>query len=122
MATKQIFKPVLVDDVPEITPQELKSYLGQVTLIDVRRPDEFIGELSHIPGAQLITLGPDLEVFLKSHDKDDEIVFVCRSGARSGRATLHSRELGFSKAVNLQGGMLLWNDQKLPTERSKSGQ
>ncbi len=121
MATKQIFNPVFVDDVPEITPEDFKAYKGSVTLIDVRRPEEFVGELSHIKGARLITLGPDLENFLNTHDKNDEIVFVCRSGARSGRATLQSRAMGFSKSVNLQGGMLLWNDRKYPVEKKGEG-
>jgi rhodanese-related sulfurtransferase len=116
---KQIFNPTRINDVPEITPDVFKNYVGTVTLIDVRRPDEFNGELSHIPGAKLITLGPDLEAFLNSHDKDDEIVFVCRSGARSGQATLQSRSKGFSKSVNLQGGMLLWNELKYPVEKKK---
>ncbi len=116
MKSKKIFNPKVVDDVPEITPEELEPYLGKVTLIDVRRPDEFNGELSHIPGAQLITLGPDLDAFLHSHNKDEEIIFVCRSGARSGRATLQGRAMGFSYCANLQGGMLLWNQKKFPTE------
>ncbi|MGE3974695.1 MAG: rhodanese-like domain-containing protein [Bdellovibrionales bacterium] len=119
MGIKQIFNPVIVDDVPEITPDELKGHIGKVTLIDVRRPEEFDGELSHIYGAKLITLGPDLDAFFSAHDKDDEIVFVCRSGARSGRATLQGRSLGFSKCVNLQGGMLLWNERNYPVERRK---
>lgn len=116
MASKQIFTPEFVDDVPEITPEECKVHLGKVTLIDVRRPDEFSGELAHIPGAKLVTLGPELDEFLKTHDKDDEVVFVCRSGARSGRATLLGRSMGFSKCVNLQGGMILWNQKKFPIE------
>lgn len=116
MTPKQIFSPTVVDDVPEITSEELKTYLGKVTLIDVRRPDEFNGELAHIPGSKLVTLGPELDEFLKTHNKEDEIVFVCRSGARSGRATLQGRAMGFSKCVNLQGGMLLWNQKKFPTE------
>lgn len=119
MEPKQKFNPTMVDDVPEITPEEFKGHIGKVTLIDVRRLDEFDGELSHILGAKLITLGPDLDAFFHSHDKDDEIVFVCRSGARSGRATLQGRSLGFSKCVNLQGGMLLWNERKYPIERTK---
>lgn len=119
MASKQIFNPTIVDDVPEITPEDFKGYSGKITLIDVRRPEEFDGELSHIPGAKLITLGPDLDAFLSTQDKDDEIVFVCRSGARSGRATLQGRSLGFSKCVNLQGGMLLWNERKYPVEKRK---
>lgn len=105
-----------VDGVPEVTPDEFKKYLGQLTLIDVRRPDEFVGELSHIPGARLVTLGPALDDFLKGHDNEDEIVFVCRSGARSGQATRQSREMGFTRSVNLKGGMLLWNQNRYPIE------
>lgn len=116
MGKSQIFKPKIVDDVPEITPDEFRAYIGKVTLIDVRRPDEFNGELAHIPGSKLVTLGPDLDAFFKSHNKEDEVVFVCRSGARSGRATLQGRAMGFSNCVNLQGGMLLWNQKKFPTE------
>lgn len=115
---KQIFSPKIVDDVPEITPSELLEHMNEVTLIDVRRVDEYNGELAHIPDSRLITLGPELDAFLQSQDKDDEIVFICRSGARSGRATLQSRALGFSKAVNLQGGMILWNECKYPIERT----
>lgn len=117
MGPKPIFNPTIVDDVPEITPDDFKSHMDKVTLVDVRRPEEFHGELAHIPGAKLITLGPELDKFLSNHSKDDEIVFVCRSGARSGRATLQSRAAGFTKTVNLQGGMLLWNERKYPVER-----
>lgn len=116
MKRQQIFNPKIVDDIPEITPDEFKGHLGKITLIDVRRPEEFNGELSHIPGAKLVTLGPELDAFLNSHDKNDEVVFVCRSGARSGRATLQGRAMGFAKCVNLQGGMILWNQLKCPTE------
>lgn len=117
MGTKPLLKPAIIDDVPEVTPDELIPHLKSLTLIDVRRPEEFTGELSHIPGARLITLGPDLDLFLSTHDKEDEVVFVCRSGARSGRATLQSRALGFTKTVNLQGGMLLWNTRKFPVDK-----
>lgn len=116
MKTKQIFSPTVVAEIPEITPEDLRAHLGKVTLIDVRRSDEFNGELSHIPGARLVTLGPELDKFLSAHDKNDEVVFVCRSGTRSGSATLQARTIGFSKCVNLQGGMQLWNQKKLPTE------
>ena len=119
VGTKQIFSPVAADDVPEITPENLNGFRGSITLIDVRRPEEFEGELSHIPGARLITLGPDLDDFLSRHDKDDEVVFICQSGARSGRATLQSRALGFSKSVNLQGGMILWIERGYPVKTAK---
>lgn len=114
MTAKTLFSPVIVDDVPEITAEELLPVTAKVNLIDVRRPDEFTGPLSHISGAKLITLGPDLDNYLKSAPQDEDIVFICRSGARSGRATLQARALGFEKSVNLQGGMILWNEKKLP--------
>jgi len=59
---------------------------------------------------------PKLDKFLKTQNKEDETVFVCRSGARSGRATLQGRAMGFLKCVNLKGGMLLWNQKKFPIE------
>ena len=114
MTIKSLFNPAIVDDVPEITPEDLLPVKDKVKLIDVRRPDEFTGPLSHIPGAELVTLGSDLDDYLKTVAKDEELVFVCRSGARSGRATLQARSLGFEKSVNLQGGMILWNEKKLP--------
>lgn len=118
MSAKRLFNPREVSGIPEVTPDEFQEHQSQVTLIDVRNPDEFDGELSHIPGARLVTLGPELDRFLNEHDRNEEIVFVCRSGGRSGRATLQSRAAGFQKAVNLQGGMLLWNERNLPTAGS----
>lgn len=108
----------LVDGVPTLTAEDLKPQLGQVRLIDVRRPDEFNNELGHIPGAELVTLGPDLAQFLEKGSRDQQIVFVCRSGGRSGQATAQSRTLGYQKTLNLAGGMLRWNELKFPTEKN----
>lgn len=105
------------DGVPEVLPEDLKPHLAEVTLIDVRRPNEFNDELSHIPGAKLVTMGPDIEAFLKTRSKDEEIVFICRSGGRSGAVTQASRAMGFTRTINLRGGMLLWNEKKFPVEK-----
>lgn len=72
--------------------------------------------LKTFPGSGLIALGLDLDSFLSRHDKDEEIAFICRSGAPSGLATLQSRAMGFSKSVNLHGRMILWNERKLPVQ------
>ncbi|MNK07393.1 putative adenylyltransferase/sulfurtransferase MoeZ [compost metagenome] len=94
----------------EITCEQLKESLGQYKLIDVRNPEEYVGELGHIPGALLVTLGPDVMSFLERESHDQPIVFICRSGARSAQTTLLSEELGFTKTYNLVGGMLRWNE------------
>lgn len=120
MAEKPLIQAQVNNGVPEITPEQLLSLMGQVTLIDVRSPEEFHGELSHIEGARLLMCGPDLDAFLEKHDKNDAVVFVCRSGARSGRTTVASRERGYTNTVNLKGGMLLWNQKKLPTVKGAS--
>jgi len=49
--------------------------------------------------------------------KSDPIVVVCRSGVRSTTAAAMLSGLGFDKVYNLQGGMVDWNDNGLPTER-----
>lgn len=112
-----MFKTEDSGGIQEVHPNELKPHLAKVRLIDVRRPDEFTGELGHIQGAELLTLGPDLLTTLEKGSKDQNIVFICRSGGRSGQATMIALDMGYNNAVNLKGGMLLWNELGLPTEK-----
>lgn len=99
--------------VPTIKPQDVTS-MSDYALIDVRRDEEYTGELGHIQGAELVTLGEDLKTFLESMKPESKIIFICRSGGRSAQATLYAQNLGFDDVVNMQGGMLEWNEQKLP--------
>ena len=100
------------DGAPEISISELKSKLanGGFKIVDVRRPDEFTGELGHVDGAQLVTLETDLENVLPTFNKDETYVFVCRSGRRSTDATLFAMQAGFKNVYNLEGGMIAWNE------------
>ena len=112
-------KAISVDGIREVETTQVKEHLGRVRLIDVRTPEEFVGELAHIEGAELITLGPDLQEFLDKGNRDDEMVFICRSGARSGQATRVSQEMGYKKTVNMRGGMIAWNEFRFPVVRNK---
>ena len=114
----QLLKPKLNQNIPEIQANEVYENLGQdFYLVDVRRPEEFNGELGHIKGAQLVTLGPELMQFLETTSPNQEVVFVCRSGGRSGQATALSRDFGYPHTMNMVGGMLRWNELKLPVYR-----
>lgn len=93
------------------------SDLGQYELIDVRRPDEFTGELGHIKGAKLVTLGEELNQYLQNADKNKSILFICRSSARSGTATAQALNLGFTKVLNMDGGMIYWNEKGFPVTK-----
>jgi rhodanese-related sulfurtransferase len=77
-------------------------------MIDVREPFEY--EEYNI-GAELIPMGR-LQVELENFEdkKEDEIIMICRSGARSGNATAYMRQIGFKNVKNLIGGMLRWQD------------
>lgn len=99
--------------IPEIHPNDVKEKEAQgYRLIDVRTSEEFDGELGHIDGAKLVTLGEELTDWLKEQEKDSKIIFICRSGGRSGRATEEAISLGIKDSINMTGGMLLWNDLK----------
>ncbi|NGQ95990.1 rhodanese-like domain-containing protein [Brevibacillus sp. SYP-B805] len=93
--------------VKEIMPEEVMEKLAKgeaIQLIDVREVEEW--HAGHIPQAKLIPLGT-LPVRIDELDKETPIIMVCRSGARSHRATEYLTMLGFD-AANMVGGMLAW--------------
>lgn len=107
--------------VRQLTPQEVQQQLIRPTrplLLDVREPDEFIGELGHIVGSILIPLKelPTRVAELEPY-KDQEIIVICRAGVRSTTAAAILTGLGFEHVANLKGGMVEWDEQKLPVER-----
>ncbi len=106
------------DDVPfaDVDPRYVAANREKVALVDVREPQEFTGELGHVPGAQLVPLSKLFDE-AASWDRDLEIVLVCRSGGRSARAATELAKRGFRHLYNLRGGMLAWNAAELPVER-----
>jgi rhodanese-related sulfurtransferase len=114
------------DGIPEIKPIQLQTLFSspswanaKVRLVDVRMPSEFVGELGHIANSELVTLGPDLQQLLDNGDRKTPIVFICRSGARSGQATGYAVDIGYENVANLQGGMIQWNSDGLPVARGE---
>jgi rhodanese-related sulfurtransferase len=102
------------EGVEDVTSDELNEKRNQVTIIDVRRPEEWSGEFGHIPGAKLVPL-ENLPDKLEDHTKDEVIVFVCRSGNRSARATAFAQANGYSMVYNLFGGMISWTAKNFET-------
>lgn len=94
----------------QISVTTLKEKLdnGQpVNLLDVREDSEraeFNIGGRHIPLGRIQMFELDeLEDW-----KDEEIIVYCRSGKRSGLATMMLGQAGFGKVLNLEGGMLKW--------------
>lgn len=107
-------------NVQDVEPKDLWDHRDQLVIIDVRRPDEFTGELGHVPNSTLIVLDT-LPQRIDELPKDQDVVFVCRSGARSGQAAAFAQEQGFEKVFNMRGGMLLWNELGLDVAGRNQG-
>jgi rhodanese-related sulfurtransferase len=104
-------KGTIMVEARNVNVAEAKTLLeGGALLVDVREDNEW--ESGRAPSATHIALSavPD---HLEEFPTDRTIVFVCRSGARSGRATKFLAEQG-RDAVNLEGGMLAWSAEGEP--------
>ncbi|MGB7567139.1 MAG: rhodanese-like domain-containing protein [Chitinivibrionales bacterium] len=80
-----------------------------VTVIDVRTPQEFAQ--GHIKGARLIPvqeLGERMSELASL--KERQILVYCHSGNRSSTASRMLLKNGFNKIINLQGGIIAWNN------------
>ncbi len=110
-----------LNQVRQLSPDEVHARLKTdpaPLLLDVREPEEYTGELGHIPGSQLIPLKElsqrvgDLNAY-----GDTPVIVVCRAGVRSTTAAAMLTGMGFSQVLNLKGGMLDWNDEGFAVER-----
>lgn len=92
----------------------LKSWLaaGEAVVVDVREPGEVAS--GHVPGAHTVPLG-SLDRFNPADFGGKRVVFVCASGARSGRACASLASLPV-EAFSLQGGMSAWRASGGPVE------
>ena len=110
-----------LNQVRQLVPQDVQALLAASMpplLLDVREPSEYKGELGHISGSLLIPLTelPTRAKELEEH-RNRQIIAICRSGVRSTTAAAILTALGFEQVSNLRGGMVDWNDQKLPITR-----
>ena len=91
-----------------ISVTELSARLAagdSLVLLDVREADE----LAHscLAGVVHIPMG-EVADRLDAFSVDDEVVVICRSGVRSARVQQYLLGQGFSRVLNLTGGMNAW--------------
>ncbi len=98
----------------EIGVDEVRENRNALQLVDVREPDEFVGELGHIDGANSSSIQTALMDYLPTLSKEQTYVFICRSGKRSSRAAKLAVEQGFPHVYNMKGGMMEWNRRSFP--------
>jgi glyoxylase-like metal-dependent hydrolase (beta-lactamase superfamily II)/rhodanese-related sulfurtransferase len=115
--------PAPAPRVPQISVDQVRRRLDSEgpagsLLLDVRQPEEYTGELGHVPGAVLIPLSelPARIAEIAAH-RAGTVITVCRSGNRSAHAAAILRDAGFADVWNMTGGTLAWRDRGLPLER-----
>ena len=106
------YRDVSVQQVASLAPD------AGVRVIDVREPDEWASELGRVKAAIHVPLAL-VAAASQSWPKDAPMVLICRSGKRSGNAALMLHGLGFTRVMNMVGGMLAWDVAKLPVARGR---
>jgi glyoxylase-like metal-dependent hydrolase (beta-lactamase superfamily II)/rhodanese-related sulfurtransferase len=103
--------------VPFIALLELKARVeadsNGMVILDVRERDAY--EEGHIPGARLLPRGQlELRVNQELPDPSRRIVSCCEFGRISTLATATLRDMGYQRAVALDGGMKAWREAGYP--------
>lgn len=101
----------------QMSPEDLKEYTRtrqekEYVLVDVRQPEEYRN--GHIPGAFLLPL-PELQNDPSRLPEEGDIIFYCRSGARSmAAATLAADTVKAKRPLHsLTGGITAWQGKTL---------
>jgi glyoxylase-like metal-dependent hydrolase (beta-lactamase superfamily II) len=107
--------------VPFMAFEELNTRLAarpnDLVVLDVREKDAY--EKGHIPNARHLPRGQlELRVNEEFPDPTLRIVTCCEFGKISTLAAATLRQLGFMRAVALDGGIKAWRESGMPLERS----
>jgi len=113
-------------DAKVLTYEELKPKTSSPTpdtyLVDVREPDEVIqGMIPSAVNLPLSTLANSLylhhSAFKEKHgfdkpQRDQELIFYCRSGKRSASASDIAKRNGYTNILNYKGSWLDWVERE----------
>lgn len=100
---------MFMNSIKEVDAPELAKWVEEkhpnMRVIDVRG----MGEIASgtVSGAEAVPLHT-LPVKLNEFSRDEKLVFICRSGARSAQACMFFQQQGYENVFNLRGGMLGW--------------
>lgn len=101
--------------IKEIDAQRLAQWIesGEESLrvIDVRQMEEIA--MGSVPRAEAMPLHT-LPARVHELSRDEKLVLVCRSGARSAQACMYLQQQGFDQVFNLRGGMMAWVQHGFP--------
>jgi glyoxylase-like metal-dependent hydrolase (beta-lactamase superfamily II)/rhodanese-related sulfurtransferase len=112
------------EKVPFMSFTELKTRIDgadpELVILDVRERDAY--EDGHIPGARLLPRGQlELRVNEALPDPTKRILVYCDFGKVSTLAAATLRELGYARAIGLDGGLRAWREAGYPVSAGRGG-
>jgi len=100
---------MFMNNIKEVDAPELHNWVKEkhpnMRVIDVRGMNEIAS--GTVSGAEAVPLHT-LPVRLNEFSRDEKLVFICRSGARSAQACMFLKQQGYENVYNLRGGMMGW--------------
>ncbi|MFE9651240.1 rhodanese-like domain-containing protein [Streptomyces sp. NPDC006365] len=106
-------------DKPRLDPATLRDLTRDgegPRLLDVRTPGEF--RTAHIPGSYNVPLDTLREHRAELlHHLDEDVILICRSGARAAQAEQALAEAGLPNLRVLDGGVVAWETAGGPLTR-----
>lgn len=91
----------------------------KAVMVDVREAAEYaqerIAQSKHIPLSELAEKLPQTV-----KNKNTPVLFMCSTGARSGRAAAAAKKLGYEQAYSVAGGLRSWKSANMPVSSAKA--
>ena len=84
-------------------------------VLDVREPGEY--GTGHILGARNVPLARIDSSSELAKRKEKPLIVYCDGGERAAKAATALRKLGFTRVVNLSGGLPAWQQAGMPVEK-----
>ena len=111
--SKTVDLAALPDNVNVKTVASIKDR-PEVLVLDVREQFEY--NEGHIPGVKLIPMN-EVSSRLSEIPRDKTVVVTCRTGNRSSQVANLLREKGYTRVINMDGGIVAWQQAGLKIEK-----
>lgn len=95
----------LINEIEVTELAQLKENGESLRVIDIRQPAELNSGI--IPGAEALPMHI-IPLRMDELNREEKLIMVCRSGARSAQACMFLQQQGYENVFNLRGGMMAW--------------
>ena len=104
----------------EVCPTTTRRLIGEgALLVDVRERNEVAQLAFDVPDLVVMPLS-EFERRCGELPRDRELVLVCESGPRSLKATYFLMYRGYTRVVNMEGGIVKWAAKGLPVKGARA--